>query len=925
MSHLPTGTVTFLFSDIQGSTQLLQKLGEQYAQVLQEQHELLREAFAQHSGVIVDTQGDSFFVAFPRAQDAVNAAVKAQRALFVHEWGNGIRVNVRMGLHTGEPALLGERYVGMDVHRAARIGSAGHGGQVLVSESTQVLLKNDLPPDVTLRALGEHRLKDLRTPKHLYQLVIADLPSEYPPLKTLATIPNNLPVQLTNFIGRAGDIEAVRRQLMATRFVTLTGPGGSGKTRLSLQVAGEVLEQFRDGVWFVELAPLADPALVPETIASVMGVREQTGEGIHATLTNYLRNKVLLLLLDNCEHLIDACAEMADSLLRACPQLKILATSREALGIAGEVRYRVPALSLPDAQDASPETLSQYEAVRLFIDRAVAVESIFRVTNQNAPAVAQICMQLDGIPLAIELAAARVRGLSVKQIAARLDDRFRLLTGGSRTALPRQHTLRGAIDWSYKLLSPSEQAALRRVSVFAGGWTLEAAEFVCEAGELKSGQVFDILLHLVDKSLVVADTQGTESRYHMLETIRQYAREKLDEAGETIEMRNRQLEFSRQLATPTDLRIKSADQLEWLDRLDAEHANMRAALNWAAEGGSVEAGLNMAESLWAFWVYRGHMREGRESLAHLLALSKPDIPIPTRAKAHMRAGILASNLGEHAASQTHFEQSILLWKLLGTEGTEGLNEVKDWMFIFDPDAQRDPSLAGKHYQVRLKHFRQTGDQIRIADMLQTIGILAARQGDLVQSRRAFEESVAIFRATGDQIRLHSLQSNLAYCAFEEGNYEEARMLNEEALRFFRRAHFTFVIGDVLALQGAIAIRQGDYPIAKAWYTECLQVEQGAGVYAHVPECLIGFAAIAAAARSFQRAARLWGAAEAKVEEREGILENFDQVELKRLAKLLSRELGKTEFTRAGADGRALKLEQVIALSLEENEGARNDE
>jgi class 3 adenylate cyclase len=422
MPSLPTGTVTFLFTDIEGSTRLLQQLGDRYADVLATHHRLLRTAILEAQGQVVDTQGDAVFAAFPRARDALLAAIAAQRAVRAHPWPDGIAPKVRIGLHTGEP-LSGETgYVGMDVHRAARIAAVGHGGQILVSDVTHGLVARDLPEGVSLRDLGEHRLKDLAHPHRLFQAVAADLLADFLPIRSLDAHRHNLPIQLTSFIGRTQEIAEVKRVLGASRLVTLTGSGGAGKTRLALQVAADVVEGYPDGVWLAELAPIADPALVPKTVASALNVPEQPGRDMADTLVEALRSKALLLVLDNCEHLLAACADLAVAFLRACPQVRILATSREGLGVPGETLWRVPSLSLPDVHRLPPsEDLVLFEAVRLFVDRAVATTPEFTVTSENAPAVAQVCQRLDGIPLAIELAAARVKVLAVEQIAARLD------------------------------------------------------------------------------------------------------------------------------------------------------------------------------------------------------------------------------------------------------------------------------------------------------------------------------------------------------------------------------------------------------------------------------------------------------------------------------------------------------------------------
>ncbi len=514
--------------------------------------------------------------------DAVNAAIQAQRALAAYNWGENIRMRVRMGLHTGAPLVQGERYVGMDVHRAARIGAAGHGGQILVSETTCVLIRDALPDDIRLRDLGKQRLKDFDAPASLYQIVCADLPSDFPPLKTLDAHPNNLPAQLSSFIGRENEIAQLQRAMQMTRLLTLIGAGGAGKTRLSLRLAEHLLDAFPDGVWFIELARLSDPALIPQTIATTLGLRDEAGN-LAQTLKNYLERKALLLVFDNCEHLIDAAAQWAETLLQAAPKLKIVASSREGLNLAGEQVFHVPSLPLPEGERViTPDGLTQSAAARLFIERAMTANDHFRVTEQNAQAIAQICRRLDGIPLAIELAAARVKALSVEQIAARLDDVFRLLSGGSRTAMLRQQTLAAAMDWSYNLLSKPERALLQRLAVFAGGWTLDAAEQICAGDEIESFDVLDLLTQLVNKSLVVAENSADgAARYRFLETLRQFARYRLYEAEAVEAVSDKHLDFFVAFAETARAHLRGPEQIEWLARLDAEHDNLRAALTWA--------------------------------------------------------------------------------------------------------------------------------------------------------------------------------------------------------------------------------------------------------------------------------------------------------------------------------------------------------
>src|SRR2546421_2906710 len=476
MPDLPTGTVTMLFSDIEGSTRLLQQLGESYSRVLTGCQRLLRTSFQRWHGQEVDTQGDSFFVAFARATDALEASVDAQCALAAHLWPEGVAVRVRMGLHTGEPQLSAGNYVGLDVHRAARIMSAGYGGQVLLSATTQELVKHDLPDGVSLRDLGEHRLKDLQRATHLYQLIIAGLPADFPPLKTLDTYHHNLPVQLTHLIGREKEVASVQQLLRRqnVRLLTLTGPGGTGKTRLGLQVSAELSDLFSDGVYFVNLAPVSDPSLVVPAIAQALDLKETGDQPLLDILKMSLRDKQLLLLLDNFEQVVSAASQVTD-LLAACLNLTIIVTSRAVLHVQGEQEFAVPPLSMPDPKHLPDmETLSQFEAVALFLARAQAVKPEFQVTNASAPTIAEICVRLDGLPLAIELAAARIKLLPPQALLARLGQRLAVLTGGARTAPARQQTLRNTIKWSYDLLDAQEQRLFRRLSVFVGGCNLVA-------------------------------------------------------------------------------------------------------------------------------------------------------------------------------------------------------------------------------------------------------------------------------------------------------------------------------------------------------------------------------------------------------------------------------------------------------------------
>src|SRR5215216_2463322 len=581
--ELPTGTVTFLFTDIEGSTKLSQEYADALPTLLAQHQKILKQAIEAHNGFVFQVVGDSFSAAFDTATNALKAASEAHRRLHNEEWSPA-PIKVRIGIHTGAAQLADDAsiegpYSGYaTLALTQRIMSAAYGGQILLSQITRDLVWEQLSSDITLLDMGEHRLKDLMHPIHLYQVAAADLLTNFPPLKTLESFPHNLPVQLTSFIGREQEMAETKQLISNARLLTLIGPGGTGKTRLALQIAGDLLPSFIDGVWVAELAPLADASLIPQTIAGIFGLRELPNMSLNNIVTDYLRAKELLLILDNCEHLIEACAQLSENLLRNCPQLKIIASSREALGITGEMVYRVPSLSLPDAAQVTCEALMESESVRLFMERATAAQAKFSLTDQNASSIAQICHRLDGIPLALELAAARVAIFSPEEIAARLGDRFKLLTGGSRTALPRQQTLRALIDWSYDLLSEEEQTLLRQLSVFADGWTFEAAEAVCPDLD-----VLNLLTQLVNKSLVMADERENSTRYHLLETIRQYARDKLLEAGESEQVRNQHLDFFLKFAEEAEQYMNGPQEMEWRTLLDAEYDNLRTALEWGME------------------------------------------------------------------------------------------------------------------------------------------------------------------------------------------------------------------------------------------------------------------------------------------------------------------------------------------------------
>jgi predicted ATPase/class 3 adenylate cyclase len=817
---LPTGTVTLLFTDIEGSTELLKQVGDRaYAELLARHAALLRRAFAEEQGTEVDTQGDAFFVAFPRAWHAVAGAAAAQRALAAEDWPGDATVRVRMGLHTGEPTLGGHGYVGLDVNRTARIAASGHGGQVLLSERTLAMARHDLPEGVAVRDLGEHRLKDLPQPEHIFQLEIAGLPADFPRLKTLDVPLTNLPaLRLTSFIGRDREMTDTRRALERARLLTLTGPGGTGKSRLSLEVASGLLSEFPQGVWLIELAALRDGALIPQTVAAIFGIREIQGRSIIESLVDYLRHRRLLLILDNCEHLIAASAELAAMLLRSCPHLSILASSREPLGVPGEVIYPVPPLSRPDSDQVSPDQLAQFEATRLFLDRATPANLVFTVTAASAGFVARIARRLDGIPLAIELAAARAKVLTVEQIATRLDDRFRLLTGGSRTGLPHHQTLRATVEWSYDLLPPLERTLFQRLSVFAGGFPLEAVETVCASKEIPAEEMLDLLAHLVDKSLVVTEGGDDDFRYHMLETIRLYGRDRLVESGEAEQVRGRHLAWCWDLAERAEPELYGPNLGIWLDRLERDHDDMRVALRWATgDEGDVEFGLRLAGALVRFWELHGYLGEGRAWLAG--ALSRDGSTTPrVRAKALYGAAVLAFTQGDYDQAAGLAEEALRLYREAANQ--HGVALALNLVGVVARN-QGDYARAAALLEESVAIARGLEDRWPLGEALNMLGVLARRQRDHARAKALLTEALALWRAVGDKDGLATCLGHLGVIARTEGDYARAQQLHEESLALRRELGDRVALISSLTSLGTIAMNLGDYPYARTLFQECL--------------------------------------------------------------------------------------------------------
>ncbi len=926
-----SSVATILFTDIEGSTRLWDQEGDRMSVALARHDALARMAVESHRGVVVKMIGDGMHAVFVDPLDALRAALTLQLSLADPAATNGIPLRVRCAVHTGAVERRGNDTFGSTVNRAARIMGTAHGGQLLLSQAALDEVGARLEPPVAFRDLGRVRLRDLATPEHVYQVLHPQLRQDFPSLRSLESTPTNLPQQTTSFVGRQRELAEARTLLAATRLLTLLGMGGLGKTRLSLQLGADALDAYPDGVWFVDLAPIRDPSLVASAAAQVLGVREEPGRSLAQTLCAQLKQRKLLLILDNCEHLVSACASLADALLTSTPDVCILATSREALHIRGEQTYPVLPMATPDRK-AGIESLLRSEAVQLFVERVGLHKPGFHLTEREAPAVAELCARLDGIPLALELAAARMRSLSIHEINARLHDRFKLLTGGSRAALERQQTLRALVSWSYDLLQEREQMLLDRLSVFTGGFDLSAAEAVCGAEPITPDEVVDLLSSLVEKSLVMVEHEDGASRYGLLETIREFAREystrrydtqrtirefareRLVDRDDLAATATRHCDYYWRLAKTARDKLAGPEQAEWTRRLETELDNLRAAIALALAGGvDPVITIKFEVALMRFRTLRGYTTEGRNNIRAALAL--PDVQEPNVARAHALyvGGALAINQSDHAEAREMLTECLEIHRSLQNprETAAALSNLAT-LYL----QQGDVAKARNYDEEALGIFRELGDRVGEAIGLLSLGEISVQQGESSSARELFEQCLVIARSIKHQELESDCERNLGEIALRAGDLRAAQARFTRSLKVCTDAEDKR--GEAIALWrlGKTDVAAGELGPARKRLSDALRALRAFELYAEALDCLEDYAKLLQLVGEGENAVRVCAAA-AAIREAFGLVRSpHREAEMQTRVKVARATLVDRAFDAAWSTGRAWTLDEAIEHALD---------
>lgn len=922
-SARPAGTVTFLFSDIEGSTRRWECNRGAMAAAVARHDALVRAKLEAQRAYVFKTMGDAFCAAFARPREALEAAFDAQRAIAAEDFSAVEGLRVRMALHSGVADERDGDYFGPTVNRVARLLAIGHGGQVLVSGASAELLQGEMPPQWSLRDLGKHRLKDLARSEHVYQLVAPDLPETFPALRSLDQLSNNLPAQLTSFVGRDEVIAEIKALLEHHRLVTLVGTGGAGKTRCAVQVGAELVDGSGDGVWLAELAPISDPSLIASVVAQVLDVQGQPTAPILDTLLAFLKSKSLLLILDNCEHVIGEARDFVAEVLRRCPEVRVLATGRESLNIGGEEVYRMPSLAVPPvSRQATAEETSRYGAVQLFVDRAISIDKRFILSDLNAPHVAEICRRLDGIPLAIELAAARVKVLAPQELAQKLDERLRVLAGGDRSALPRHQTMRALIDWSYDLLSDEERTLFRKLSIFAGGFTLASAKAASGDGTVDEIEMLDRLSSLVDKSLVQAEPADSGTRYRLLESTRQYGREKLNECGEQKATANGHAAAYLALAEELERSWESMPDRAWEAQAEPELENWRAALEWTLSARTdVPTGQRLAATLGRVWT-RFALIEGRSWLETALG-EVSDLTAPAiKAKLYLAQALLDGNLHLYKASYAAAERALQCYRRARDARGEAMAQrFAGWALLFTGRPAQGEALL----QAALNGARTLGVRKLTADVLRDLAVARYIPGDVAGARALFTEALAIFKAVGAQRGAAAVAASLAEAEFRGGDALAAVRVADEAIGAYRALNDMHTFAVVLSNASAYLAALGRYEEASARAREAASLLHDAQDAVQIAYTLQHLAAILAftdhgddAKRrlgAHARAALLLGYVDAQLTALEAEREYTEQQEYEKMLAALRQALGKDEVANLTAEGSSWSEDQAVAEAL----------
>ena len=948
----PNVNVTFLFTDIEGSTLLAQNQPGKLPAALEIHNSILRNTFESNKGFVFKIIGDAFCCAFENAENAVQAGVEAQLNLASHNW-DGAEIKIRIGIHTGEAEWDGSNYHGyMTLARTARIMSSAYGGQIIISNETYISSLEKLPEYISFRDLGERRLKDLKKPIRLFQVLSKNLREEFPPLKTLDARPNNLPVQNTSFIGRQKEISAIKELVKKNSLLTILGPGGAGKTRLALQVAADLIDDFGNGVWFADVSPVTEDKMLVRSASKVFGIIEDPGKSLEISLLEYLQDKELLLIIDNCEQIINSVSELTVKILSGCRNVKIITSSRESLRIPGEQIFYVSSMKNPDTKiDLNAEEIMNYESVKLFVERAKAVKHDFKVTDKNAGVLRDICIQLDGIPLAIELAASRVNTFSLEMIKDRLNDRFRFLNAGVRTALPRQQTLRALVDWSYDLLLINEKLLLNRISVFSNGWTLEAAEEVCSDERLNKFEIIDLLSKLIEKSLITSCVE--DGRFRILETIREYGEQMLVESGELENVLLKHLDHYITFAEKARKEIEGADQKEWLDKLEFENFNFRTAITTSIVRELKEKGLYLAITLSRFWESRGYISEAMSYIEELI-LDPEEFSQDIRRKAFQWMGTFNWIKGNYEKAQSFYEKSFKINELLNDKKGLGVSHTNLGIIEY---AKGEFEKAKYHGEESFKLFNELGDDHLAADCLLNLGAPLVNLGEYEYAEKVFTESLNLYRKLQDSRGKAMALNNLGKLAEHNSDYETARIYLEESLYILRdikekrgiieilnnlSACYSYlgfkakaeeylcesleinaemgnkkVLADSKNMLGFIKFDSGESQVALNLHLESLNIRIDLNNKFGIYNSLIGISQ-AISEKYPVKAAKILGFTEEAFYSFENEPLEILKIEIDKTKKYLNQKLGAKEFLTEMESGKKISLEEVTELAMNLN-------